>query len=74
MRRFREQPEVLLVSKAADLRQKAALYRHVAGIPTEGGRREDRVLFVIADKLEREAAGLEESDLRAARADFHPEL
>jgi hypothetical protein len=48
------------VPKVAYLRKQADLYRRIASIPTEGGRREDRVLLVIADNLEREAAAFEE--------------
>ena len=59
---------MLLVSKAAHLRAKAGLFRRVASTPTEGGRREDRVLLVIADNLEREAAALEERDSPQADA------
>jgi hypothetical protein len=50
------------VPNATYLRRQASLYRRIASIPTEGGRREDRVLLVIADNLEREAAALEERD------------
>jgi hypothetical protein len=47
------------MSRIADLRQRANFCRQAAAVPTEGGRREDRVLLVIADQLEREAAELE---------------
>ena len=47
------------MSKAAHLRQKAALYRRAASIPTEGSHRTDRLLIQLAEELEREAAALE---------------
>ena len=50
------------MSRIAELRQRADLCRRVASVPTEGGRREDRVLLIIADRLEREAAELEKSE------------
>src|SRR5271156_1156081 len=53
---------MLLVSKATHLRQQANLYRRIANIPTEGGRRKDRVLVIIANKLERHADALEQGD------------
>jgi hypothetical protein len=62
------------VPKAAQLREKADLYRRIAGIPTEGGRREDRVLLLVADDLERQAAALEARDPRAPRAGYAPGL
>ena len=46
--------------QGTELRQKASLYRRMASVPTEGGRREDRVLLVMADRLEREAAELDD--------------
>ena len=49
------------MSKAAQLRQKAALYRRAANIPPEGSHRTDRLLVELADKLEREAEALEAS-------------
>jgi hypothetical protein len=57
---------VLLVPKAVFLRQQADLCRRIASIPTEGGRREDRVLLTVADDLERQAAALEERSPPAA--------
>jgi hypothetical protein len=55
--------------KATHLRQQAELYRRIANIPTDGGRREDRVLLTIADRLERQAAALERRDVQAADLD-----
>jgi hypothetical protein len=49
------------MSKAAQLKQKAALYRRAASIPTEGSHRTDRLLIELAEKLEREAEALEAS-------------
>jgi len=50
------------MSRIADLRQRAALCRRAAQVHTEGGRREDRVLLIIAAELEREAAELAKSE------------
>lgn len=61
------------VTEASHLRQKADPFRRVASIPTEGGRLEDRVLLVLADDLEREAAMLEEPNL-ASDADATSQL
>jgi hypothetical protein len=47
------------MSRIAELRQRADLCRRVARVPTKGGHHEDRVLLIIADQLEREAAELE---------------
>jgi hypothetical protein len=49
------------MSKAAQLRQKAALCRRAASIPTEGSNHTNRLLLDIAERLEREAAALEHS-------------
>ncbi len=43
-------------SDAADARHTAMQYRRLAGIPTSGGHRADRILLALADKLEREAS------------------
>ena len=51
-----------------ELRQKASLYRHMASIPTTGGRNEDRLLLDVAGQLEREA---EELDRLALQKDLH---
>jgi hypothetical protein len=48
--------------KAAQLRQKAALYRRAANVPTEGSHHTDRLLFELADKLERKAEALENTE------------
>jgi hypothetical protein len=50
------------MSKAAQLRQKAALCRRAASVPTEGSRRTNVLLLYLAEQLEREAAALEESE------------
>jgi hypothetical protein len=50
------------MSKAAQLRQKAALYRRAASVPTEGSHRTDRLLIELAEQLEREAAALEKAE------------
>jgi hypothetical protein len=47
------------MSRFGDLRQRAEFCRQAAQVPTEGGSREDRVLLIIADRLEREASELE---------------
>jgi hypothetical protein len=47
------------VSRIAELRRRADFCRQAAQVPTEGGRHADRILLVIADGLEREAAALE---------------
>ena len=52
------------MSRIADLRQRADFCRRAAGVPTEGGRYEDRVLLIVADRLEREAAELEARAVR----------
>ena len=49
------------MSKVAQLRQKAALCRRAASVPTEGSHRTDRLLIKLAEELEREAAALERS-------------
>ena len=51
-----EPPRYSPVSGITDLRQRADLCRRVASVPTEGGRREDRVLLIIADRLEHDGA------------------
>ena len=43
----------------AKLRQEAELYRRLASVPTSGGHRADRVLLVMADDLDCQAAKLE---------------
>jgi len=43
------------MTDAQELRLKAALYRRVASIPTQGGRMADRALITLAKRLEREA-------------------
>ena len=50
------------MSKAAQLRQKAALCRRAANIPTEGSSQTNRLLLDLAERLEREAAALEKKD------------
>jgi len=48
------------VANAEELRRKAALARQAASIPTSGSRRVDRMLMVLAERLERQALLLEE--------------
>jgi hypothetical protein len=48
--------------QAAQLRQKAALCRRAASIPTEGSNQTNRLLLDLAERLEREAAALEKED------------
>ena len=50
------------MSKAAQLRQKAALCRRAASVHTEGSHRTDRLLIKLAEELEREAEALENSE------------
>jgi hypothetical protein len=50
------------MSAAEYLRQKAALYRRLATIKTSGGHLADRVLLANAEKLESEAAALEQGN------------
>jgi hypothetical protein len=50
------------MSKAAQLREKAALYRRAASIPTEGSHDTDRLLIKLAEDLEREAEALEKDN------------
>jgi hypothetical protein len=47
------------VSRIAELRNKAALCRRAASVPTSGGHHEDRVLLAVATELEREAEALD---------------
>jgi hypothetical protein len=44
---------------AVRLRRKAKMCRRAAAIPTQGGQNADRVLWTLADELEREADELE---------------
>lgn len=46
--------------RRTELREQASIYRRLAGMPTEGGREEDRILLAVADKLEREATELDQ--------------
>ena len=45
--------------KAAQLREKAALYRSAARVPIEGSTRTDLFLLELAEEFEREAEVLE---------------
>jgi hypothetical protein len=45
-----------MVTQVRELRRRAALYRRVAGIPTSGSANTDRILIVLAERLERDAA------------------
>ena len=44
------------MSDAAELREKAILFRRIASIKTSGGSSADRVLLYLAERLEDEAA------------------
>jgi hypothetical protein len=48
-----------VMTSAQKLRQKAALCRRAAAIPTEGGTTADRVLMKLAHRLEQEADAAE---------------
>ena len=48
------------VARAQELRRKAALARQAASVPTSGSGGVDRVLVVLAEKLERDASILEQ--------------
>jgi hypothetical protein len=50
------------MSKAAQLREKAALCRRAASVPTEGSNHTNVLLLYLAEQLEHEAAALEESE------------
>jgi hypothetical protein len=52
------------MSKAAQLRQKAALYRRAASIPTEGSQRTDCLLIELVEDLEHKAEALEKAAKR----------
>jgi hypothetical protein len=47
--------ELAPMERVRELRQKAELYRRVAGHPTDGGKGADRILVKLAEQLEREA-------------------
>jgi hypothetical protein len=47
------------MAKATDLRRIADRYRRLASVPTTGGHREDRLLLVLAEELDREAETFE---------------
>jgi hypothetical protein len=47
------------MERVNELRKKAALYRLVAAVPTSGSARADRVLTLLAQALDREAAEIE---------------
>jgi hypothetical protein len=49
---------------ADKLRAKADLFRRAAAHPTEGGKKTDRILLVMAERLEREAAEAEPTTAR----------
>ena len=48
------------MARADNLRRRAELSRRAASHPTEGGKKTDRILLLLAERLEREAAGNEE--------------
>ena len=56
-------------AQAQELRRKAALARKAASIPTSGSGRVDRVLIMLAERLELEASVLEQ-DQEVAPADL----
>jgi hypothetical protein len=45
---------------ASELRRKAAMYRHAASVPTNGGNGTDRGLLILAEQLEHEAGVIED--------------
>jgi hypothetical protein len=53
---------------AADLRQRADLYRRIANVPAASAHRADSVLLVRADELEHRAKEVEGRDLKRACA------
>ena len=53
----------IMLTRARELRRKAALCRRVARIPTSGSGSADRILMTLAEQLEHEAA-LRERQLR----------
>jgi hypothetical protein len=55
-------------ARADKLRRHAALLRRAASHPTEGGKRTDRILITMAQRLEREA---ETGAADAAPRDIH---
>jgi hypothetical protein len=48
---------------ADKLRRRAELLRRAASHPTQGGRNTDRLLLVVAERLEREAAAANEEEV-----------
>jgi hypothetical protein len=57
------------MQQTSDPRQLAELCRRLASVPTSGGHRADRVLFALADKLDREAAQAKPPAARAPKSD-----
>jgi hypothetical protein len=56
------------MAHAEKLRRHAALLRRAASHPTEGGKKTDRILIMMAQRLEREA---ETGAAHAASRDIH---
>jgi hypothetical protein len=52
-----------MMPRAAGKRNLADLCRRMAGVPTSGGRHEDRLLLALAEQLESES-GVKESNER----------
>jgi hypothetical protein len=50
------------MERAKELRNRAALCRIAAAVPTSGSARADRVLMLLAQALDREAAEVERLD------------
>ena len=61
--------KLFAMPRATHLRKTAELCRQLAGIPTSGGHRADRVLLALAEKLEREAIAIERLDTAAQPTD-----
>jgi hypothetical protein len=54
------------MKRATDLRRTAGLYKRLASVPTAGGHCSDRLLLMLADELDREAAELDGQSARPA--------
>jgi hypothetical protein len=61
-----------MVAQVRDLRRMAALYRRAATIPTSGSSNADRLLLVLAEQLEHDAA-LRERQLQKDASDHSPD-
>ena len=59
---------VFMPAQVRELRRKAALCRRAASVPTSGSGNADRILLVLAEQLERDAA-LRERQLQMDASD-----